>query len=139
MRKEGAGPHAGSNGRGVPYREGEEPEPMKNTDVIPSDRTPRKLELPEVWLFRYTPKLQDELEKGIITREEALRLYRALILTRNLEYMVRDLDVKRFGPHEGYEYRGTCTSAWAGGLAVGASVLAARTTSRARTVATGIA
>ena len=29
------------------------------------------------------------------------------MLHRNLEYMVRDLDVKRFVPYPGYEYRGT--------------------------------
>ena len=80
---------------------------MKNVNVMPSNRTPRKLEVPEIWLFRYTPKLQQELEKGIITREEAVTLFRAMVLHRNLEYMVRDLDVKRFVPYEGYEYRGT--------------------------------
>lgn len=80
---------------------------MKNANVMPSDRTPRKLQIPDVWLFRYTPKLQDELDKGITTREEAVTLFRALVLHRNLEYMVRDLDVKRFVPYPGYEYRGT--------------------------------
>ncbi len=80
---------------------------MKNVNVMPSNRTPRKLKVPELWLFRYTPKLQQELEKGIITKEEAVTLFRALVLHRNLEYMVRDLDVKRFVPYEGYEYRGT--------------------------------
>ncbi|MGA2481002.1 MAG: dehydrogenase E1 component subunit alpha/beta [Spirochaetia bacterium] len=80
---------------------------MKATDILPSDRTPRKLKVPEVMLFRYTPTLKDELDKGIITRAEALRLFRAMMLHRNVEYMVRDLDVKRFVPYEGYEYRGT--------------------------------
>jgi len=80
---------------------------MKNVNVTPSDRTPRKLEVPEVWLFRHTPQLQGELDKGITTREEAVTLFRAMVLHRNLEYMVRDLDVKRFVPYPGYEYRGT--------------------------------
>ncbi len=94
---------------------------MKSVDVMPSDRTPRRLQLPEVWLFRYTPRLQDELEKGLITREEALTLFRALVLHRNLEYMVRDLDVKRFVPYPGYEYRGTShLSVGQEGSAVGA-------------------
>jgi 2-oxoisovalerate dehydrogenase E1 component len=94
---------------------------MKATDILPSDRTPRKLKVPEVNLFRYTPTLKSELDKGIITREEALRLYRALVLHRNMEYMVRDLDVKRFVPYEGYEYRGTShLSVGQEGSAVGA-------------------
>ncbi len=80
---------------------------MKNVNVMPSDRRPRKLALPEVWLFRDTPLLGDELEKGLLTREEAVTLFRAMVLHRNLEYMVRDLDVKRFVPFPGYEYRGT--------------------------------
>ena len=80
---------------------------MKAHDVLPSNRTPRKLKLPEVWLFRYCPTLREELEKNIIAPQEALTLYRAMLLNRNLEFMVRDLDVKRFVPYEGYEYRGT--------------------------------
>jgi len=31
----------------------------------------------------------------------------SMLLQRNVEYMVRDLEVKRFVPYEGYEYRGT--------------------------------
>ena len=80
---------------------------MKSYDVLPCELNPRVLTAPEVHLFRYTPTLKEELEKGLITREEALKLYRAMLLQRNVEYMVRDLDVKRFVPHEGYEYRGT--------------------------------
>jgi 2-oxoisovalerate dehydrogenase E1 component len=80
---------------------------MKTINVMPSDRTPRTLKLPDVWLFRYTPTLQDELDRKVTTREEAVTLFRAMVLHRNLEYMVRDLDVKRFVPYPGYEYRGT--------------------------------
>ena len=80
---------------------------MKTVNVMPSDRTPRKMKLPDVWLFRYTPTLQDELDRKVTTREEAVTLFRAMVLHRNLEYMVRDLDVKRFVPYPGYEYRGT--------------------------------
>ncbi len=80
---------------------------MKSRDVLPCDPQPRKLPLPEIMLFRYTPLLREELDKGILTREEALGLYRAMLLQRNVEYMVRDLEVKRFVPYPGYEYRGT--------------------------------
>jgi 2-oxoisovalerate dehydrogenase E1 component len=80
---------------------------MKSVDVLPCDLTPRSVRTPEIKLFRYTPTLSEELEKGVITKDEALQLYRAMLLHRNVEYMVRDLDVKRFVPYEGYEYRGT--------------------------------
>jgi 2-oxoisovalerate dehydrogenase E1 component len=81
----------------------------------------KKLVLPEITLFRYTPTLREELEKSVITRDEALKLYRAMLLQRNVEYMVRDLDVKRFVPYEGYEYRGTShLSVGQEGTAVGA-------------------
>jgi 2-oxoisovalerate dehydrogenase E1 component len=74
---------------------------------LPCDTQPRKLELPEITLFRYTPTLRQELDKGLLSPEEALGLYRAMLLQRNVEYMVRDLEVKRFVPYPGYEYRGT--------------------------------
>jgi hypothetical protein len=80
---------------------------MKAYDVLPCDTQPRKLAMPEVTLFRYTPTLGEELDKGFIRPEEALRLYRAMLLQRGVEYMVRDLDVKRFVPYPGYQYRGT--------------------------------
>jgi len=80
---------------------------MKAYDVLPCDVKPRKIVMPEILLFRYTPTLREELNDGIITQDEALRLYRAMVLQRNVEYMVRDLEVKRFIPFEGYEYRGT--------------------------------
>ncbi len=80
---------------------------MREYDVLPCDPQPRKLAMPEVTLFRYTPTLREELDKGLLSREEALGLYRAMLLQRNVEYMVRDLDVKRFVPFPGYQYRGT--------------------------------
>src|SRR5512136_2453889 len=80
---------------------------MKSYDVLPCDTQPRKLAMPEVNLFRYTPTLGEELEEGLISRDEALGLYRAMLLQRSVEHMVRDLDVKRFVPYPGYEYRGT--------------------------------
>lgn len=80
---------------------------MKSIDVKPCIGKSSKIKLPEIPLFRYTPSLKEDLERGIITKEEALKLFQAMLLQRNVEYMVRDLDVKRFVPYEGYEYRGT--------------------------------
>jgi 2-oxoisovalerate dehydrogenase E1 component len=80
---------------------------MREIDVLPGTREFQKIELPSIPLFRYTPKLREELEKGLITREEALKLFRAMLLQRGFEYLIRDLDSKRFIPYEGYEFRGS--------------------------------
>ena len=80
---------------------------MKAIDILPCSREKRHLEIPRIPLFQYTPTLSEELEKGILDGEEALTLYRTMLIQRNFEYMVRDLDNKRFVPHEGYEFRGT--------------------------------
>ena len=80
---------------------------MKAIDILPCSREKKYLEIPRIPLFQYTPTLAEELEKGLLDAEEALTLYRAMLIQRNFEYMVRDLDNKRFVPHEGYEFRGT--------------------------------
>ncbi|MBA7517295.1 1-deoxy-D-xylulose-5-phosphate synthase [subsurface metagenome] len=80
---------------------------MKSIDVLPCEEVGKKITFPEIPVNRYKPKLREELEKGIITGKEALKLYRAMLLQRNLEYMVRDLDNKRFVPFEGFVFRGT--------------------------------
>ena len=80
---------------------------MKSIDVKPCTGKSETLKLPEIPLFKYTPTLKEELNKGIISSDEALILFEAMLLQRNFEYMVRDLDNKRFVPFEGYEFRGT--------------------------------
>ncbi len=80
---------------------------MKNIDVLPCTESDKKITFPDIPLFRYRPQLKDELDKDIISEDEALRLYRAMLLQRNFEYMVRDLDNRRFVPYEGYIFRGT--------------------------------
>jgi len=80
---------------------------MKIIDVLPCDERETKISFPDIPVFANRPSLREELEKGIITEDEAVRLYRGMLLQRNFEYMVRDLDNKRFIPVEGYEFRGT--------------------------------
>jgi 2-oxoisovalerate dehydrogenase E1 component len=80
---------------------------MKEIDVMPCHDERATLKLPEIALFRYDPDLKDELDKGIITKDEALRLYKAMIIQRAFEYTIRDLDSKRFVPYEGFEFRGS--------------------------------
>lgn len=80
---------------------------MKEIDVMPCHDERATLKLPEIALYRYNPDLKDELDKGIITKDEALRLYKAMIIQRAFEYTIRDLDSKRFVPYEGFEFRGS--------------------------------
>ena len=80
---------------------------MREIDVLPGSLEFKKITLPDIPLFRYNPRLADELSKGLITKDEALKLFRAMLLQRGFEYVVRDLDSKRFVPYEGYEFRGS--------------------------------
>ena len=80
---------------------------MKSKDTLPCELKPDVIKVADVPVFRYVPTLKEELSNGTITAEEAIGLYKAMVLHRNIEFMVRDLDVKRFVPYEGYEYRGT--------------------------------
>jgi len=80
---------------------------MKEIDVMPCTDEPSILKLPEIPLFQYRPSLKGELEKRIITKEQALLLYRAMIIQRAFEFTIRDLDSKRFIPCEGFEFRGS--------------------------------
>ncbi len=80
---------------------------MKSIDVLPCYERGKKIKFPEVPLFQYMPELKDELESGLITGEEALRFFKAMLLQRAFEFMVRDLDSKRFIPCEGYVFRGS--------------------------------
>jgi 2-oxoisovalerate dehydrogenase E1 component len=80
---------------------------MKEIDVMPCQDERATLKPPEITLYRYDPDLKDELDKGIITKDEALRLYKVMIIQRAFEYTIRDLDSKRFVPYEGFEFRGS--------------------------------
>jgi 2-oxoisovalerate dehydrogenase E1 component len=80
---------------------------MKCLDVLPHQKIKNKSFYKDIPVYRYTPALKDELEKGIISVEDTLRLYKAMVAQRTFEEMVRDLDIKRFMPFEGFEFRGT--------------------------------
>ena len=80
---------------------------MKAKDILPAKPIPDKIKVADVPIFRYTPTLKEELSNNLITKEEAVGLYEAMVLQRNVEFMIRDLEVKRFVPYEGYVYRGT--------------------------------
>jgi len=80
---------------------------MKYVDVLPHQELKNKEIYRGIPIYRYTATLKEELDKGVITDEEALKLFRAMILQRSFEEMVRDLDSTRFIPFEGYEFRGT--------------------------------
>jgi 2-oxoisovalerate dehydrogenase E1 component len=80
---------------------------MRELDVSPCHDERGALKIPDITLYRYDPDLKDELEKGLIDREGALRLFRYMITQRAFEYTIRDLDNKNFVPCEGFEFRGS--------------------------------
>ncbi len=80
---------------------------MKTIDVFPCHTAKGKIKFGDIMLFQYNPELRDELDGGKITEEDALKLFRAMLLQRGFEYTIRDLDSKRFVPCEGYEFSGS--------------------------------
>jgi 2-oxoisovalerate dehydrogenase E1 component len=80
---------------------------MKCIDVIPHENVKNPEHYRGIPIYRYTPTLAEELEKNIITAEEALLLFRAMVMQREFERMVAELDVGRLVPFEGFEFRGT--------------------------------
>jgi 2-oxoisovalerate dehydrogenase E1 component len=80
---------------------------MKEIDVMPCHDERATLKLPEIVLYRNDPKLKEVLDQGIITKDEALKLYKAMIIQRAFEFTIRDLDSKRFVPYEDFEFRGS--------------------------------
>jgi 2-oxoisovalerate dehydrogenase E1 component len=80
---------------------------MKEIDVMPCQDARMTLKPPEITLYRSDPDLKDELDQSIISREEALQLYEAMLIQRAFEYTIRDLDRKSFVPYEGFEFRGS--------------------------------
>ncbi|HUT84353.1 MAG TPA: thiamine pyrophosphate-dependent enzyme, partial [Thermodesulfobacteriota bacterium] len=78
---------------------------MKEIDVLPRFK-PLSLKFPEISIFSYNGKLKNELEKGEISEGQALNLFKAMVLVRNFEYMVTDLDTGRFTPYDGFRFYG---------------------------------
>mgnify|MGYP005839733215 CR=1 FL=1 len=58
---------------------------MKCLDVLPHQKLRNKKFYDEIPLYRYMPTLKEELDKDIISTEESLRLYHAMVLQRSFE------------------------------------------------------
>ena len=80
---------------------------MKSIDVIPFFREKKVLKFPEIPIYKYTPKLKDELDSGRISKGYAVHLFKAMLYQRAFEFTVRDLDNKSLIPFDGYEFRGS--------------------------------
>lgn len=80
---------------------------MKCIDVTPHENVKNPDHYNDVPIYRYTPTLARELEKGIITADQALLLFRAMEMQREFERMVAEVDVGRQVPYEGFQFRGT--------------------------------
>jgi 2-oxoisovalerate dehydrogenase E1 component len=80
---------------------------MKVIDVKPCTHEVMKIKFPEITINQYNPKLKDELDKGLITEDFVLMVYRGMLYQRAFEFTVRDLENKSLVPHDGYEFRGS--------------------------------
>jgi 2-oxoisovalerate dehydrogenase E1 component len=79
---------------------------MKCLDVMPHQEVKNRNFYDGIPVYRYTPALQEELNSDVISHEESIRLFEAMVMQRSFEEVVRDLDVKRLVPVEGYEFWG---------------------------------
>jgi len=81
---------------------------MKSIDVFPCDHaTKGTITFPEIPVFQRDLKLCEEIDKGSLTREFALRILQAMYYQRAFEFTVRDLENKSLIPVEGYIFRGS--------------------------------
>ncbi|MFW6138854.1 MAG: alpha-ketoacid dehydrogenase subunit alpha/beta [Spirochaetota bacterium] len=80
---------------------------MKSVDVLPCYKAGKTIRFPEIPLFRYMPHLNEEISNNLLDPDKALNIFRIMLLQRNFEFMVRDLDSKKFVPRQGYVFRGT--------------------------------
>jgi len=78
---------------------------LKEINVIPCFE-PQQISVPPVQAYRYRGSLKEELPRGLITKEEALKLFKAMLLIRNFEFMVADLSSGAFVPREGFTFIG---------------------------------
>jgi len=80
---------------------------MKVKNVTPCKHEEMKLKFPEISVNRYNPTLKEELDKGLITKDFAVQILRAMLYQRAFEFTVRDLENKTLVPVEGYVFRGS--------------------------------
>ena len=78
---------------------------MKEINVLP-EYNPEEISFNSIPLFHYRANLKSEIDKGVITIDEALKLYRVMLLIRNFEFMVIDLSTGNFVPYDGFKFIG---------------------------------
>jgi len=97
---------------------------MKTIDVLPDFERAKRITIPDIPICQYMPRLKDEIDKNRISKEEVLKLYRAMILVRNFEYMVVDLSTGAFVPYGGFKFIGA-THLYVGEEANGVGIMSA--------------
>ena len=78
---------------------------MKEINVLP-EYNPEEISFNSIPLFHYRANLKSEIDKGVITIDEALKLYRVMLLIRNFEFMVIDLSTGNFVPYDVFKFIG---------------------------------
>ncbi len=92
----------------------------RDIDVIPNF-DPGLIEIDPIPKFRYHGKLKGALEEGVLTPEEAIRIFEIMLYIRSFEQMVVQLKQGRFKPMPGFKFVGaTHLSIGQEGVAAGA-------------------
>jgi len=78
---------------------------LKEINVFPCYE-PTEITFSPIPVCYYRADLKEELEKKKITPEDALRIYRAMLLIRNFEMMVVDMSTGAFVPYDGFKFIG---------------------------------
>ncbi len=96
---------------------------MKDHDVKP-DFKPGKIVLRPIPLFQFRSTLKTELRKKALTAEDALRLFKVMLMNRHFEETVVDMRQGKFQPAENFQFSGA-THLSIGQEAVAAGTMAA--------------
>ena len=96
---------------------------MKHHDVLP-DFKPGKIALPPIPLFQFRSSLRAELRKKALTAEEAVRLFKVMLLNRHFEETIVEMKQGKFLPCENFQFSGA-THLSLGQEAVAAGTMAA--------------
>jgi 2-oxoisovalerate dehydrogenase E1 component len=78
---------------------------MKEHDILP-DTKPGQIILPPIPLFSFQSDLSAQIEKGRLSPEAALRLFKVMLMNRFFEETIVEMKQGKFLPCEGFQFTG---------------------------------
>jgi 2-oxoisovalerate dehydrogenase E1 component len=98
---------------------------MKHCDILP-DFTPGRIEIPSIPMYSFGRTLKEELDRKTLTSDEALRIFRVMLMNRAVEEMIVEMKQGTYVPVEGFSFIGATH------LSIGQEATAAGTISAIR-------